>query len=99
MNANPAEHSSPLPADLGQQVTSALREDGAGGDVTANLVPARQRVRGRVITREPMILCGIAWVEETFRQLDPHISLAWTLAEGEQAQSDETLLLLEGLAR
>jgi nicotinate-nucleotide pyrophosphorylase (carboxylating) len=99
MNANPAEHSSPLPADLGQQVTSALREDGAGGDVTANLVPARQRVRGRVITREPMILCGIAWVEETFRQLDPQIRLLWQVEEGEQAEADETLFTVEGLAR
>jgi nicotinate-nucleotide pyrophosphorylase (carboxylating) len=99
MNANPAEHSSPLPADLGQQVTSALREDGADGDVTATLVPARQRVRGRVITREPMILCGIAWVEETFRQLDPQIRLLWQLEEGEQAEADETLFTVEGLAR
>jgi nicotinate-nucleotide pyrophosphorylase (carboxylating) len=99
MNANPAEHSSPLPADLGQQVTSALREDGAGGDVTANLVPARQRVRGRVITREPMILCGIAWVEETFRQLDPQIRLLWQVEEGELAEADETLFTVEGLAR
>ena len=41
----------PLPADLGQQVIAALREDVAGGDVTAGLVPAHQRVRGRVITR------------------------------------------------
>ena len=41
-----------LPAELEQQVSAALREDGAGADVTANLVPARQRVRGRVITLE-----------------------------------------------
>jgi nicotinate-nucleotide pyrophosphorylase (carboxylating) len=99
MNALPAERPSSLPADLGQQVTQALREDGAGGDVTANLVPERQRVRGRVITREPMILCGKAWVEETFRQLDPHIRLTWTLAEGSRAEADATLLTLEGLAR
>jgi nicotinate-nucleotide pyrophosphorylase (carboxylating) len=99
MNANPAEHSSPLPADLGQQVTSALREDVAGGDVTAKLVPVRQRVRGRVITREPMILCGSAWVEETFRQLDPQIRLLWQVEEGAQAQADQTLFTVEGLAR
>jgi nicotinate-nucleotide pyrophosphorylase (carboxylating) len=99
MNANPAEHSSPLPGDLGQQVTSALREDVGGGDVTANLVPARQRVRGRVITREPMILCGVAWVDETFRQLDPQVRLLWQVEEGAQAQADQTLFTVEGLAR
>ncbi len=99
MNALPADLPGSLPADLGRQVAQALSEDVAGGDVTANLVPARQRVRGRVITREPMILCGIAWVEETFRQLDPRISLNWALAEGSRAQADATLLIIEGSAR
>ena len=99
MNALPAELPSPLPADLEQQVTDALREDVGSGDVTASLVPARQRVRGRLITREPMTLCGSAWVEETFRQLDPQIVLKWEVEEGGQAHTDETLLILEGLAR
>ena len=99
MNALPADLPSLLPADLPEQVAQALREDVGGADVTAGLVPARQRVRGRLITREPMTLCGTAWVEETFRQLDPHIVLNWQVEEGAQAAKDETLLLLEGLAR
>jgi nicotinate-nucleotide pyrophosphorylase (carboxylating) len=99
MHALPTDLPSPLPADLASQVTRALREDVAGGDVTANLVPARQRVRGRVITRETMILCGVAWVEETFRQLDPQIRLDWQVEEGAQAQPDETLFTVEGPAR
>jgi nicotinate-nucleotide pyrophosphorylase (carboxylating) len=99
MHALPTDLPSALPADLASQVTHALREDVAGGDVTANLVPARQRVRGRVITRETMILCGVAWVEETFRQLDPQIRLDWQVAEGAPAQPDETLFTLEGPAR
>jgi nicotinate-nucleotide pyrophosphorylase (carboxylating) len=99
MNALPTNLPSPLPADLGQQVTTALREDVAGGDVTANLVPAGQRVRGRVITREAMILCGVAWVEETFRQLDPQIRLNWQVEEGARAQPDATLFTVEGPAR
>jgi nicotinate-nucleotide pyrophosphorylase (carboxylating) len=99
MNALPADLPDRLPADLGQQVTQALTEDVAGGDVTANLVPKPQRVRGRVITREPMVLCGIAWVEETFRHLDPSISLTWAISEGARAEADATLLLIEGPAR
>jgi nicotinate-nucleotide pyrophosphorylase (carboxylating) len=99
MHALPTHLPRPLPADLASQVTHALREDVAGGDVTANLVPARQRVRGRVITREAMILCGVAWVEEAFRQLDPQIRLDWQVAEGAQAQPDETLFTVEGPAR
>jgi nicotinate-nucleotide pyrophosphorylase (carboxylating) len=41
-----------LPSDLAQQVTTALAEDIGGGDITAQLVPAAQRVTGSVITRE-----------------------------------------------
>lgn len=99
MNAHPAELPQSLPEDLGQQVTTALREDVGDGDVTANLVPVRQRVRGRVITREPMILCGVAWVEATFRQLDPQIRLAWQVEEGAHADPNQTLFTVEGLAR
>ena len=99
MSALPTELPGPQPADLGVQVSNALREDVAGGDVTATLVPARQRVRGRVITRETMILCGVAWVEETFRQLDPQIRLEWQVEEGAEAQPDQTLFTVEGPAR
>ncbi len=94
-----ADLAGPLPADLGQQVLTALREDVAGGDVTASLVPAWQRVLGRVITREPMTLCGVAWVEETFRQLDPSIELTWQIEEGAAASAGALLLTLEGAAR
>ncbi len=33
-----------------------------------------------------MTLCGTDWVEETFRQLDPQISLHWQVEEGGQAK-------------
>ena len=58
---------------LSNQPSYAKTMTRAAGDVTATLVPAAQRVRGRVITREAMVLCGVAWVEDTFRQLDPQI--------------------------
>jgi nicotinate-nucleotide pyrophosphorylase (carboxylating) len=52
-----------LPADLAHQVEAALREDLGSGDVTARLVPAAQRVRGSVLTREEAVLCGRAWAD------------------------------------
>src|SRR6476619_6799192 len=67
-----------LPPDLAQQVTIALVEDIGSGDVTAELVPADQRVTGKVISREPAILCGRPWVTEVFRQLDPSVHLTGT---------------------
>ncbi|TLZ07728.1 MAG: nicotinate-nucleotide diphosphorylase, partial [Gammaproteobacteria bacterium] len=72
-----------LPTDLAAQVDAALREDIGGGDVTAALVPAAQRVRGAVIAREEAVLCGRPWAEETFRRLDPQVRLAWRASDGE----------------
>ena len=46
------------PEDLDSQVATALREDVGTGDVTAEPVPATQKVRGRVITREDAVLAA-----------------------------------------
>lgn len=88
-----------LPPDLTQQVQTALREDIGTGDVTANLVPAAQHARGRVVTRENAVLCGQAWVDETFRQLDPAIHVSWLVQDGERISAGQKLFELEGPAR
>jgi len=88
-----------LPADLSQQVESALREDLGSGDVTAALVPAAQRVRGGVIAREEAILCGHAWAEETFRQLDARVQLSWHAADGDRVTPGQRILEIAGPAR
>jgi nicotinate-nucleotide pyrophosphorylase (carboxylating) len=89
----------PLPADLLQQVTAALREDIGSGDVTAELVPATQHVIGKVITREQAVLCGRPWVTETFLQLDPSVRLTWHASDGERITPNQTLFEVSGLAR
>ena len=88
-----------LPADLGAQVDAALREDIGSGDVTAALVPAGQRVRGSIVTREAAILCGRAWADETFRRLDPQVRLGWHAADGERLAADQVIFEIEGPAR
>jgi nicotinate-nucleotide pyrophosphorylase (carboxylating) len=88
-----------LPSGIAQQVAAALQEDIGSGDVTAALVPARQRVSGQVITREDAVLCGVAWVNETFRQLDPAIKLQWNAQDGELLKAAGRVLSIEGPAR
>jgi nicotinate-nucleotide pyrophosphorylase (carboxylating) len=88
-----------LPADLANQVEAALREDLGSGDVTAALVPAAQRVRGRVVAREEAVLCGRAWVEETFRQLDPRVQLSWHATDGERVAAEQVMFAIAGPAR
>jgi nicotinate-nucleotide pyrophosphorylase (carboxylating) len=87
------------PRDLPEQVAAALREDIGSGDVTAALVPAGQRVRGSVITREDAILCGRPWAEATFRRLDPHVQLDWRANDGEPVVASQVLFEIAGAAR
>ena len=39
-----------------------LAEDVGAGDITAQLIPENQWATAKVITREPAVLCGVAWV-------------------------------------
>jgi nicotinate-nucleotide pyrophosphorylase (carboxylating) len=88
-----------LPKDLGSQVQTAIREDVGNGDVTAGFVPANQLAHGRVITREAAVMCGRAWVEETFRQLDEGVRLRWHAEDGERINPAQNLFDIEGSAR
>jgi len=87
------------PHDIESQVAAALREDVGSGDVTAQLVPPSQQVRGRVITRDAGILCGRAWVDETFRQLDASVRVTWHAADGDRLVPDQVLFDISGAAR
>jgi nicotinate-nucleotide pyrophosphorylase (carboxylating) len=84
---------------VARQVAAALAEDLGGGDVTAALVPAHQQVRAQIVARETAILCGTDWATETFRQLDPGITLEWQAADGERIAADQTILRISGAAR
>ncbi len=87
------------PRDLAEQVETALREDIGSGDVTAALVPAAQRVRGSVVTRESAILCGRPWVDAVFRRLDPHVRLDWHANDGEPIAANHVVFDIAGAAR
>ena len=52
-----------------------------------SLVPEAQLVRGEVISREAAVICGAAWVEETFRQLDPRVVLHWRVKTVQRSRS------------
>lgn len=85
--------------DITSEVARALAEDIGSGDVTAALVPAAQRARATLITREPIVLCGTAWLDETFRQLDPSIVVHWQHRDGEEPAANAVLCEIEGPAR
>jgi nicotinate-nucleotide pyrophosphorylase (carboxylating) len=88
-----------LPSDLAEQVARALREDLGPGDITAGLIPARTSGRAHVLCRESAVLCGAAWFDETFRQLDPLVEIRWHFHDGSHVGADSILCELAGSAR
>lgn len=80
-------------------VRRALAEDVGSGDVTAALIPADARATARVICRETAVLCGCAWFDAVFAELDERIHVKWHLRDGERAQPDQELCRLSGPAR
>ena len=85
--------------DIETAVQRALQEDVGSGDITAQLIPAGEMAKARIISRERAIIAGKAWVDEVFRQLDPSVSVIWRVQEGEWVRPDQTLFELEGSAR
>jgi nicotinate-nucleotide pyrophosphorylase (carboxylating) len=90
---------SQLPSDLAEQVARALREDLGPGDITAGLIPAPTRARAHVLCRESAVLCGAAWFDEAFRQLDPSVAIRWHFPDGSHVGADSILCELAGPAR
>jgi len=88
-----------LPTDIQDTVHRALQEDIGSGDITAELIPADTQATANVICREPAVLCGMAWVNQIFTQLDPSVSLQWNKADGDQLTANEPILQLSGNAR
>ncbi len=89
----------PNPTEIAESVKLALAEDVGSGDVTADLIAAATISRATVITREDAILCGTAWFNEVFRQVNPSIQITWHYQEGDQVKANTVLCDIKGNAR
>jgi len=80
-------------------VRQALAEDVGRGDLTAGLIPQNRPARAQVIARESAVLCGTAWFDEVFRQLDARVRVEWNARDGDSVRENQVLCALEGPAR
>ena len=80
-------------------MSRALREDIGSGDVTAQLIAPDTTAQARVLCRESAVICGSAWFEEAFRQLEPRVRVRWQLPDGARVAADTVWCELEGPAR
>jgi nicotinate-nucleotide pyrophosphorylase (carboxylating) len=88
-----------LDEELLHTVQIALAEDIGSGDITAALVPEHLSTRATVISRESAIVCGMAWFNAVFAELDCRITVEWLVHDGDAIQRDQPLCRLSGPAR
>ena len=85
--------------DVHSLVSMALHEDVGSGDITAQLIDAEQMLSACVITREPAVICGKAWVDATFAAVDDSVKLHWQVVDGDQVSPGQVLFTVAGNAR
>ena len=84
---------------ISERVQQALAEDVGTGDITASLIAPDAFASAEVITREAGVLCGKAFADETFRQVDPRCSTVWQAADSDPLDAGDTLFSITGPAR
>ena len=111
-----SSESEKLQNDITTTVAWALKEDlgffdqqtpSAEQDITAMLIPAQEQALASVITREDCIVCGVAWVNEVFAQLDQLLDhsgeqatkVTWLVNDGDKVNANTVLFELQGYAR
>ena len=88
-----------LDEELLHTVRLALAEDIGSGDITAALVPENTTAQATVVCREPAIICGMAWFNAVFAELDSRVETDWLVRDGDTVHSDQPLCTLSGPAR
>ncbi|CAM3733799.1 MULTISPECIES: carboxylating nicotinate-nucleotide diphosphorylase [Pseudoalteromonas] len=89
---------------LSQLVKLALDEDlnyqsAEQGDITAQLIPADQQAKAKVITREDCIFCGKDIILEVFKQVNPSVTVNVLVNDGDAVKANDTLFTAIGSAR
>ncbi|MCU7881030.1 MAG: carboxylating nicotinate-nucleotide diphosphorylase [Candidatus Thiodiazotropha sp. (ex Lucinoma aequizonata)] len=81
---------------ISEQVTQALTEDLGRDDLTAGLLDEHAIAQAKIICREEAVLCGVAWANEVFHQLDQTVDIDWHAEDGDSISPGEILCLLGG---
>jgi len=93
-----AESSAPSPDQIAAQVAIALAEDIGSGDRSAALIAPTAYAQAQVICREAAVICGRAWFDAVFAAIDPTITIAWQVEDGQLVAANQPLCQLHGHA-
>lgn len=87
------------PRAIQRLVAQAIEEDLGSGDLTAQIIAPSRQATAEIITREAMVLCGIPWAKEVFRQIDSNLQIHWHASDGAELPAQCLLATLKGAAR
>ncbi len=82
-----------------EEIAAFLAEDVGSGDLTAGIIPSATQALAEVVTRENMLLCGRAWFDAVFHQLDAAVAVEWFADEGDEVEAGQLLCRVQGPAR
>jgi nicotinate-nucleotide pyrophosphorylase (carboxylating) len=80
-------------------IVRALAEDVGSGDLTAALIDPTRQAHAGVLARESAVICGAAWVEAVFKQLDPRAELVWHVKDGGRCDVNQVVFEVRAQAR
>ena len=69
-----------------KNVRRALEEDRVRNDLSIKALKSftEKLITAKLTVKESAILCGTAWFEESFNQVDPKIKIQWKFKEGDK---------------
>jgi len=81
-----------------KNVRAALKEDSVGQDLSIKAIRKfpKKIVSAELIIRERAIISGKAWLEESFKQIDPSIKVSWRFKEGKEIQKNSIVAKITG---
>ncbi len=86
--------------EIRDAVRRALDEDVGSGDATTlATVPETATARARMVAREPLVACGLAFAEAAFREMSTDLEVRRMARDGEKLAQGGQLLSLTGQAR
>lgn len=89
----------PPASEILADVRRAFAEDIGTGDATADLLDATSTATAVLTCREDAVLCGTAWFDTCFRELDPDVRIEWLAHDGDRVPAGSAICRLAGNAR
>ncbi|MDD5382500.1 MAG: carboxylating nicotinate-nucleotide diphosphorylase [Candidatus Margulisbacteria bacterium] len=78
----------------------ALVEDGGRGDITSRvIIPAGQKAKAVIRTKENGVVCGLGAAREVFRQIDRRIRFSAKVKDGTAVKAGTVIATVSGPAR